>query len=81
MAGFDGMNLVDRLRKRAEHSANACQFGDEADMNDAATEIERQRKLIHDAERELENVLVSIYKLPPEKIDNPVLRALRAASQ
>ena len=48
---------------------------------DQEREIERLRKLIHDAERELENVLVSVYKLTPEKIDNPVLRALRAANK
>ena len=40
MPGFDGMKLVDRLRKRADHADNACQFGDASDMRDAATEIE-----------------------------------------
>lgn len=40
-------------------------------------EIERLRALTYDAERELENVLVSVYGIPPHKIDNPVLKRLR----
>ena len=45
MPGFDGMKLVDRLRKRADHADNACQFGDASDMRGAAAEIERLRKI------------------------------------
>ncbi len=38
------------------------------------------KPLLYDAWRELENVLVSIYKLAPDKINNPVLNRLRDAN-
>ncbi len=50
----DMLNLPDRLRARAEVSNKASRFGEGADLEMAAAEIERLRAALENAEQHLD---------------------------
>jgi hypothetical protein len=51
------------------------------DLRSARAEIERLRAIIHRAERELENILVSTTKVHPDKIMSPTLKELKSVNE